>query len=276
MTTTVFLVVCLAALLHATWNAFVKGGKDKDLAMAGVVIGHVPFALVALCFVELPAIDAWRLILASVVLHTLYQLFLLAAYRIGDLTQVYPLARGSAPLIVAGVSVAFLGVALAPAELLGIGLIAAGIVSLALVRRSDGLRNPRAALLSLGTGLFIAAYSIVDGLGARASGSPVGFYAVAAIGNAVVIAIFFMVRRPGTLRRLAFEGRSRLVFGGGASFAAYALVVWAFAHAPIALVTALRETSILFALLIGVFVLKERLDLAKVFSTMMTICGAVL
>jgi drug/metabolite transporter (DMT)-like permease len=209
-------------------------------------------------------------------LHFGYQLFLMHAYEHGDLSQVYPIARGSAPLIVAVVSVAALGVHLQGAEMLAVAIIAAGILSLVLVRRADGLRNGRAAGLALVTGMFIAAYSLVDGYGARIAGTSLGFYAWVALINAPLMALYLGARDPGILGRIAGSGRASAIFGGGASFVAYAVVTWAFTQAPIALVTALRETSVVFALLIGVFCLKERLDLAKVLATAATLVGAFL
>ena len=276
MSASVFFAVLLAALLHASWNALVKGSDDKHLSMAAVVIGHAPFALLALPFAAAPDAASLPWLLAGIALHLGYQLFLISAYRAGDLTQVYPLARGSAPLIVAGVSVFALGVSFDRFGLAAILLIAGGIISLALVRRSDGLRNGRAALIALATGGFIAAYSLVDGLGARVAGSALGFFAWLAIGNAIGFLLYIAAFRPGVLARLPREGGRLMLFGGGASFAAYALVVWAFTLAPIALVAALRETSIVFALLFGVYGLKERLDLGKVLSTLVTLLGAVL
>jgi drug/metabolite transporter (DMT)-like permease len=246
--------------------------------MTAVVVGHVPLALAVLPFVPLPGAAGLPWLLAGIALHLGYQLFLIAGYRAGDLTQVYPIARGSAPLIVAGVSVGLLGVTLARSELIAIALIAAGILSLALVRRADGSRNPRAVAMALGTGVFIAAYSLVDGIGARQAGTALGYWTWAALGNAVLFGVWTAFARPGLMRRLPRSpGLVRLgLVGGSASFLAYGLVVWAFTLAPIALVTALRETSIVFALLIGVGFLKERLDLAKVASTMLTILGAAL
>lgn len=275
MTPHVLLAVLLAAALHAAWNALVKRGADKHLGMTAVLIGHVPFALATLPFVPAPAHESLPWLVAGICLHLGYQLLLLTAYRTGDLTQVYPIARGSAPLIVAAVSITILGVALGPLEILAIAFIAAGILSLAVVRRKDGLRNGRAALQALGAGAFIAGYSLVDGLGARVAGTALGFYAWLAIGNAAVFAAVMLAVRPDVLRRLP-EARRDILLGGGASFAAYAIVVWAFTRAPIALVTALRETSIVFALLIGVFALGERLDRARVASTLTTLLGAAL
>ena len=276
MTPTVFLAVLLAAALHATWNALVKGGEDKHASMTAVVIGHAPLALLGIAAAPLPAAGGLSWLAVGIALHLGYQLFLIAGYRAGDLTQVYPIARGSAPLIVAAVSVGLLGVVLSGTEILAIALIAAGIISLALVRRADGARNPRAVAMALGTGCFIASYSLVDGLGARASGTALGYWSWAALGNGVLFCAWTALAKPGHLSRTLRDRRLMLVGmgGGSASYIAYALVVWAFTQAPIALVAALREISIVFALLIGVFVLRERLSLAKLASTMVTIVGA--
>jgi drug/metabolite transporter (DMT)-like permease len=273
---TVFIAVIAAAVLHAVWNAVVKGSDDKHLGMTAVVLGHVPLSAIVLLIVPTPDVASWPFLIGGVALHTGYQLFLLNSYRIGDLTQVYPIARGTAPILVAVVSVVFLGVALSAMQLLPVFMIAVGIVSLSFVRRSDGLRNPRAAMLAFATGCFIAAYSLVDGLGARQAGTALGFYAWLSLINAFVFALIMAIAKPGLIRRVHIEAVPALIIGGTASFIAYALVVWAFTQAPIALVTALRETSIIAALLIGVFFLKERLDLAKVAATVITLSGAIL
>ena len=275
MTGAIFLTVLGAAALHAIWNELVKGGGDKILAMVAVVVGQGLFGGLALLFVPLPNGDSLPYLALSVALHIGYQAFLLQSYRLGDLTQVYPIARGTAPLIVAAVSVGFLGVVLDRIELIGIVVIGAGIVSLSFVRQQDGMRNRKAAAFAFVTGCFIASYSLVDGLGARVSGSAVGFYGCVAVLNGLLYTPMMWIWKPRAVAGLA-RALPIILVGGGASFAAYALVVYAFTQAPIAMVTALRETSIIFALLIGVFFLKERLDLAKVVSTMVTICGAAL
>ena len=276
MTLPVFGAVLLAALLHATWNALVKGGADKAVNMAGVILGHTPAALIALMIFPLPAWESWPYLIGGIIAHFGYQVFLLRAYGKGDLSQVYPIARGSAPLIVTLVSVVGLGVVLAPVELMAVAVIALGLISMALVRRGDGSRNLPAAKLALITGCFIASYSLIDGLGARVSGSPVGFYAVLGLLNAVIFAIYLWRLDKGVIRRTFTVGLKVFFIGGTASFIAYALVIWAFTQAPIALVTALRETSIVFAVLIGVLFFKERLDLAKVAATFAVLCGAAL
>ena len=251
MTTSVFLAVLLAAFLHATWNSLIKGSDDKHVTMLAVVLGHVPLAVLVLPLAPPINMAALPWIIGGVALHLGYQLFLIAGYRAGDLTLVYPIARGSAPLIVTAVSIGVMGVSFTSLELSGVILIALGLVSLALVRRADEARNSRAVMMALCTGAFIAAYSLVDGIGARVATSALGFWAWAAIGNAVALMIWTALMRPYTfnvLRSNRSVFRTGLI-GGTASFLAYGLVIWAFTQAPIALVTALRETSIVFALL---------------------------
>lgn len=276
MSLTIFLAVVTAALLHATWNALVKGGRDKALNMTAVVLGHAPFGLACIVLSPVPAPVSWPYLAAGIALHFGYQVFLLLSYRVGDLTQVYPIARGTAPLLVALVSVFFLGVELKPVELTAVVIIGAGIMCLSLVRRHDGLRNSNAAGLAFTTGCFIAGYSLVDGIGARLAGTALGFYGWLTIANALLFAMFIGVKDRSILTALPFKAKRVFVLGGGASFAAYALVIWAFTHAPIALVTALRETSIILALFIGVIFLKERLDLVKVLSVVITLIGVIL
>ncbi len=276
MSTLVFLAVIGAAILHASWNAAVKSGSDKQLGMGAVVLGHVPFGVGALFLVPAPDMASLPYLVAGIALHFGYQLFLLNSYRVGELTQVYPIARGSAPMIVAVVSVLGLGVMLSPLHLAAIAVIGVGILSLALGRRPDGQRNPQGALMALGTGCFIASYSLVDGLGARVAGTALGFYGWLTIGNGMVMLIYLGLRAPGVLKGIAGPGRRVFWIGGGASFAAYALVTWAFTQAPIALVAALRETSIIFAVLIGVIFMGERLSGGKIFATLVTVAGVLM
>lgn len=276
MSTTVFIAVLGAALLHASWNALVKGGSDKTLGMAAVIIGHLPFALLALLFVPAPAAASYPYLCGGILLHTGYQFFLLQSYKVGDLTQVYPIARGSAPLLVALFSIFVLKVELSHIELMAVTIIGIGILSLGLVRKADGERNPHAAVFAMITGCFIASYSLVDGMGARLAGTSLGFYSWLSIANGIVMSLYVLKVQPNILKQLVTSHKNIFMIGGGASFAAYSIVTWAFTQAPIALVTALRETSIVFALLIGVFFLKERVDLVKVFSTFTTLVGALL
>ena len=275
MPATVMILVLLAALLHASWNFLVKQAEDKYLSMSAVVIGHTPFAAAALLYAPLPGIDSLAYILTGAALHTGYQLFLLNSYRFGDLSQVYPLARGVAPLIVACISVILLGVRLSVLELSGIVVIGAGIASLCAVRRRDGVHSHRAGFLAITTGTFIAAYSLVDGIGARKAGTALGFYGWLSLCNAVVFGTIMNFSRPGLIRKMVNRNWRLVLTAGGASFCAYALVTWGFTLAPIALVTALRETSIIFALLFGAIFLREGFDTLKVWATVLTMLGVV-
>lgn len=276
MSFSVMLVVIIAAILHASWNFLIKQQGDKHISMTAVVLGHLPFAFVALFFAPFPSIDSLPYVVVGALLHTGYQFFLLYSYRIGDLSHVYPLARGVAPLIVAAFSVGCLGVQLNLIELSAIAIISCGIISLTFTRRSDGLRNLKAAILAIITGVFIASYSLVDGMGARIASTALGFYGLLSILNAIVFSALMTIIKPDTIKTMVKTHGCIALCGGGASFSAYALVIWAFTIAPIAMVTALRETSIIFALLLGVFVLKERLDLPKVLASMATLLGASL
>ena len=263
-------------MLHAGWNALVKSGEDKFLTMTAVVVGSLPISIALLPFVPMPAYESWPYLAAGIALHASYSLSLMFSYRLGDLTHVYPLARGSAPLLVGAVSVLFLNVPLAPTEIAAIVIIAAGIMSLCLVRQSDGNRNAQATFMALLTGCFIAAYSLVDGTGARLAGTSLGFYCWLTIGHVVLFSAVIAVTRPGLLSRVPKRAGWLAIIGGNATFCAFALIIWAFTQAPIALVSALRETSIIFALLIGVFFLGERFDFRKVAATMISLLGIAL
>lgn len=276
MSLTVFLAVLAAAFLHAAWNAIVRGGRDRTTSMAAVVLGQAVIGAICLPFLPLPAAESWPWLGAGVLLHLGYQLFLIEAYKTGGLSEVYPLARGAAPLIVAGVSVLVLGTVLSVAEWVGIVFISCGLASLVIVGAGGVYKLPaRATLMALGASVFIAAYSIIDGLGARVSGSPVAFFGWLTLINAGVFFALVPLWKPREIRAVPAAWRVMLV-GGFASFAAYALVVWAFTQAPIATVAALRETSILFAIAIGVGVLNERLDAKRIAASMLTLGGAIL
>ncbi len=276
MTTPLFALVLLAALLHAGWNALLKIGLDRFLTASLIQIGAGVAALLALPFVALPAIAAWPWIGLSALLHIGYNAFLARAYRYGDLGQVYPLSRGSAPLLVSGVAFLALGEVLSPPALLGLGLLVTGLALMALLGARRGT-PPSLALLvcAFTTGSFIAAYTLADALGARASGDAVAYALWLFAVNGVVAALVLRLSRGGS----AFAGlgphwRAGLA-GGVMSMLAYSLVIVATTQAPIGLVSALRETSVLFALLIGVFWLHESLPLGRVCAGLAIVAGVV-
>ncbi len=272
----VFFVVLLAALCHATWNAFIKVDGDRLVFMAVLLASSGIGALSTTPFLPLPAPESWLYIALSVLLHQGYTIFLLLAYRYGDLSHVYPLARGSAPLIVAFLSVTLIGEQLTRHALLAIFMMGVGIMSLSLTRGAQNLRDPWAVFFALGTGLFIAGYTITDGVGVRLAGNAHSYSAwMLGLEAIPVVAIVLWKRKMRALPQIKRIWKPATLMGL-ISLAAYWAVIWVMSVAPIALVAALRETSIVFAVLFGVLFLKERLSLARLAAMFMTLAGVVL
>jgi drug/metabolite transporter (DMT)-like permease len=251
------LAVLGAGLLHAGWNALLKSapGGDPMLDTATVVAGSCVWALVVLPFVPLPDPSAWKFIAASTVIHFAYYVTLAHAYRTGDLSFAYPLMRGSAPLIVAVLGVAFLQELPTTHAMLGIVLICTGIVSIAFVRRE---RHPAAAASwAFANAAIIAAYTLVDGSGARTSGNALAYVTWLIFIEGLPFIAWILWRRRAAGAAYLQRGWRRGLVGGAASLAAYGIVLFAMTRAPVAAVAALRETSVLFAALIGAVWLKE-------------------
>ena len=254
MSITVFLLVLLAALLHASWNAVVKSSPDKFLDIVLVTSAAALLSLAALPFLPAPDTVSWRFIAVSIVIHVAYFLLTGASYRSGDMSHAYPLMRGAAPLLVALASGPLIGERLAPGEWAGIVLICAGILGLVLMERAPSLSGPttRFALLNA---VMIASYKLVDGNGARRSGHPVAYTMWMFLLTAPAILLYALRRRRRDLvTHLA--GRWHLgLLGGACTLGAYILVLFAMTKAPVAIVAALRETAILFGTAISVLVL---------------------
>jgi drug/metabolite transporter (DMT)-like permease len=276
MTAGVFAMVLGAAVLHAAWNALVKVNADRLVMIAIMMMSQVAVALLVVPFVAVPTPESWPYIGASTALNTAYCVFLIKAYRHGDLSHVYPIARGAAPLIVAVVSVAVVGEALSRQAGFSVVVIALGIMSLTLTRGADGFREPKALLYAVGTGVFIAGYTVVDGLGARLADSAHSYTFWAHLFNGIPITFLALYLRRGQVLASVRKGWKAGVFGGLISLLAYWIVIWAMTQAPMAMVSAVRETSMVFAVLLGVFFLKERLDLARLASTGVTLIGTVM
>ncbi len=276
MTSEVFGMVLGAAILHAAWNTLVKVNIDRFVMVAVMIISQLVIALLALPFVEIPPAASWPYIWASTALHTAYFVFLIMSYRYGDLSHVYPISRGSAPLIVAFVSVVYVGEILSRQATLSIALIALGIMSLTLTRGASGFREPKAIFYALGTGVFIAGYTVVDGLGARLADSAHSYVVWLNIFNGIPTLVLALYLRRGRFFLQAQASWKPAVLAGVVSLLAYWIVIWAMTMAPLALVSAIRETSMVFALLFGVFFLKERLNLVRAASTALTLLGAVI
>lgn len=266
------LVLC-AALLHATWNALLKTSTDRLGAMTlmtlGAGLGALPFVLL----MPLPRAASWPWLGLGVVLHAGYNLFLVRAYRVGDFGQAYPIARGSSPMLVAVGAAVLVGEQMSAGSWLGIALISLGILSLAELRLGMSLAGPLTALI---TGVFIAGYTVVDGLGARVSGDALAYAGWLFLLDSPAIGLIYLLR----YRRLPMiQGGRALWRGLGAgllSLLAYGIVIWAITRAPMGAVSALRETSVLFAALIGAVFLGEKLTLRRGLSCLLITGGAML
>ncbi|MCA8967085.1 MAG: EamA family transporter, partial [Planctomycetes bacterium] len=200
MSPTVFAAVLTAALLHAVWNALVKSGGDRLLVLAAVNCTSALAAVPMVAMAAFPAAESWPWLLSSAVLHCGYYFFLVQAYQVGDLAHVYPLARGTAPLLVTGGAALLAGEVLPTGAVVGVCIACAGIVSLAFEGGPPWRRDARAVWYALATSGFIGAYTIVDGLGVRASGSPLGYIGWLFLIDGIPITVFALARRPGVVR----------------------------------------------------------------------------
>ncbi len=275
MSTFVFLVVMGAALLHATWNALIKTGGDKLTSMLIMTIIEGAVGAVVAMTQKLPQGEVWFWVIGSGVLHSAYKFFLAFAYEHGDLSRVYPIARGAAPMIVMLVSLLFLSDVISGYETLGIALLGIGILMMARGVFTDG-ESRRLVPMALCSAMATAAYSLVDGMGARVAGDAVMFVAWL-----FVFDVLGFVPMAYALRGRQVFIANRRSWGLGAvaalaSYGAYAIAVWAMTQAPIALVAALRETSILFAVLIGWLLFGERLGQVKALSAVLIVAGVML
>jgi drug/metabolite transporter (DMT)-like permease len=269
----IVLLVLVGAALHAAWNAMVKSGSDKQLDSIMVALGASVVALCALPFLPLPHAGAWPFILASVLIHFTYYQLVGTAYKLGDIGLVYPVMRGAAPLIVATTSGAVLGETLSPLMFGGVVFISAGVLTIAADFRGG---NGRAIGVALANAGVIAFYTYVDGIGARIAGNPITYTLWISILPPLPLFAYAFLRR-GVAPVIAHARKSwrRGLFGGAGSVASYGLALFAMTKAPIAAVAALRETSILFALLISVFILKEKASVWRYVAGGMIALGAL-
>ena len=256
LTLGVTLAVLGAGFLHALWNALLKSAAgDPILDTALIVAGSSIVALAIVPFVGLPAGTAWRFIAASAAIHFGYYITLAGAYHRGDLSFAYPLMRGVAPLIVTVLGVLFLGEEPSATTLLGIALISIGIIVIAWF--ASGRHPPAAAGWALANAAIIALYTLVDGTGVRASGNAAGYVTWLIFLEGLPFLAWIYWRRGRAAAHYIGSRWRRGLAGGAASLAAYGIVLWAMTRAPVAVVAALREVSVLFAALIGALVLKE-------------------
>jgi len=273
--TTVVLWVLFAALLHATWNAMLHRSADRVWLVGIMAVPYTVVGAIGVILLPLPAAASWPYILASVVLECGYFLSLIRAYGSGDFGQIYPIARGLSPLLVCVGALAFAHEALKPMGVVGVGLVSFGIISLAFRRnmRFSGDSVPFALL----TGLFIATYSVVDGIGARVAGN--GFSYIMWVYLLWNIPLFLLVwRRRGGARGMFVGGQQvgRGLAAGILALAAYCLIIQAYRYLPIAMVSALRESSSIFAVLIAWLFMGEKPTRQRMVACALVTVGAVL
>jgi drug/metabolite transporter (DMT)-like permease len=251
-----FSLVLLSALLHAGWNTIAKRAHDGLVAMALIKVPNMAISLTVIAIVGLPTAPAWPYILGSTVVNILYFYFLINAYRVGDLSVAYPVARGVAPLLVMVLSFVLLREVPTAGAIVGVLVICFGIFLIGSQRRATR-EHYHAMLWALGVGLCIAIYTIIDGAGARAGGNPIGYVAMLNVFTGIAVCGTALVRRKAALSAALRTDWLNGLIGGTMMLASYTLVVYALTIAPMAPVAALRETSVVFAAVIGAVMLKE-------------------
>ena len=277
MDTHVFALVLFAAVCHAGWNAVIKLGVEPFTATSLIAIASGIVAIPLLPFTGLPAAATWPWVVASVILHIGYYIGLTEAYRSGDMGQVYPIARGSAPLMTAAVSTIVLGEAIGALASAGIVLLASGVFLMSLRGGRDIAQLDRRAVgFALFTACTICGYSIVDGVGARVSGNAHAYTAALFLCDGLAMAAIALARRGPSIAITLVRNWKSAFAGGAMSFVAYWIAIWAMTVAPIAVVAALRETSVLFGAAIAVIVLREPLRATRIVAALMIVAGLTL
>jgi drug/metabolite transporter (DMT)-like permease len=275
VTPSIVIAVLIAAMLHAVWNSLAHSVSDRlvGFAMIGLVDAVGGAALAA--FGGLPPARAWPFIVASALVHTAYNLFLLASYQLGEFSQMYPLARGTSPWVVALVSLVVLNRTLSVTELAGVLAVSAGLIGLVLIGGRPGRKDLPALAAALLTGLMISSYTVIDGVGVTRA--PLLAYAGwMFLLQAPPIVMIALIRRRGQLaaamRACALPGLA----GGAISQVAYTIVLWAQLSGALAPIAALRETSVVFGALIGALFLGERLGARRAIAAAVVLAGVVL
>jgi len=270
----VFVIVLFAAALHATWNALVKGAGDKLLTTVLVAASASLIAAVVLPFLPQPAPASWPFIATSTVLQVGYFVLVARAYHAADMSQTYPLMRGTAPLLVALASTTWIGEPLSSAGWIGVAVICAGILSM-----MGGLpgRDSRAGvMLALMNAVVIAGYTLVDGVGVRLSGSPAAYTLWLSLLTGPPLLLWALLTRSKVFRRYTVGNWHLGLIGGIGTLSSYGIALWAMTLAPVAVVAALRETSILFGAAISALVLKERVGGTRIAAALIIAAGAMI
>lgn len=274
LTWPVVAAVLFGALLHASWNAMVKSSADKALDTAVIHLMGSLVAIPLLLVVGLPSPSSWPYILASVFIHIGYYIALTGAYKHGDLGLTYPLMRGTAPLLVALSATLTVGETLSPLSWAGVLGVSCGVLALGLSRHA--IDSPRAVAFALTNAVIIAIYTVVDALGARQSGNPLQYVVTLFVLDGWPFAAIVLARRGWTTACPYARQRAPLALvGATASLGSYGIALWAMTKAPVATVAALRETSVLFAALIGTWFLKETFTVRRAIGTAAIVAGVM-
>jgi drug/metabolite transporter (DMT)-like permease len=259
-----------AAVLHAGWNALLKTSSDKQLDTVAISVGAALVGVAVAPWLDFPAQASWPWLGASAAVHILYFAFLAGAYHWGELSYTYPIMRGGGPVIVALAGTAMFGEVLAPLPTLGVALVCAGIVAFA-----SGRAHPRATLFALANAVVIAAYTVIDAKGARLSGSPVAYTLWFFVANGIFIYAYAGLRRGAEVPRYLARNWPRIFIGAVLTTGSYGVALWAMTRAPVALVAVLRETSVLFAAVIGALFLREKFTRRRLVATGAVLAGLV-
>jgi uncharacterized membrane protein len=263
-------LVLLAAFMHACWNALLRGGADRALSIAMMSATLGIFGAVLLAIAGLPAPASWAYVAASGALHWIYVALLVVTYRSGDLGETYPVARGSSPALVALGGSIFASEWMNLLGIAGVGLVCAGIFMLAAAKgRLHAMNLPWA----LATGVCIAAYTVIDGIGVRVSGNWLG-YTAGIFAFFIAAPLWFLAKQGTRFFKTSADEVGKAVGGGLISIAAYGAIIWAMQASPMGAVSALRETSVVFAALLGAAFLRERLTMQRIVACCIIAAGA--
>lgn len=268
-------IVLLAAALHAGWNAMVRVSSDKFHDTVLIVLGAGLWTVLVLPWLPWPAAASWPYLAASVLIHLGYFSLVAFAYRAGELSLVYPLMRGTAPALAAVAVALWLHESPSPGQWAGIALVSSGVLLLAGDSWRAGTRRGAPVLGALANAGVIAVYTLVDGQGARLSGHAFGYTAWMFLLTAVLFFVVALAVQGRAIARRLPRGWRRALLGGAATLASYGLVLWAMTRAPIALVAALRETSVVFAALLATLLLREPITRWRYVSIVAVGAGAV-
>ena len=285
----VSLAVLAAAVTHATWNAIAHGIKDQVLAFGLIGAGSIAVSVPLVVVAPFPLGACWPYLLGSVFIHVFYNLLLMRSYRYGQFGQVYPLARGMSPLVVTVLAAAFAAERPAPPQIAGVLVVSCGLALLVLAGRRKGLdpvprsgsgsgpAADRAALIAASaTGLTIAAYTTVDGLGVRLSGSSVAYIGWLMLLESLCVPAWALARRRRALGGLSRRVLASGLLAGALSVLAYGLVLWAQTRGALAPIAALRETSVIFGAVIGTVVFREPFGRWRITATIVVVLGVLL